>query len=68
MCALETSRSARAPTAFEKAARIRIANAGESPCSPCSIDSLTEVTGSDPGAGEMYEKGTRVYIEITAKR
>ena len=31
-------------------------------------DSLTEVTGSDPGAGVMYEKGTRVYIEITAKR
>jgi len=26
------------------------------------------MTGSDPGAGEMYEKGTRVYIEITAKR
>lgn len=28
-------------------------------------DSITEVTLSDPGAGEMLLKGTRVYIEIT---
>ncbi|GAA1949041.1 Stk1 family PASTA domain-containing Ser/Thr kinase [Microbacterium deminutum] len=31
-------------------------------------NSLTEVTGSDPGPGDLHKKGTRVYIEITAKR
>jgi beta-lactam-binding protein with PASTA domain/tRNA A-37 threonylcarbamoyl transferase component Bud32 len=29
-------------------------------------NSLTQVTGSDPAAGEMVVRGTRVYISITA--
>ncbi len=28
-------------------------------------DSITEVTLSDPAAGEMLLRGTRIYIEIT---